>query len=184
MGIFDFVKKGAQELFIARPDEAKGLMVYKHPDPTVPNKAQITVGQDECALFYKDGVFIGRLDAGAHKLETGNIPFLNRLVDTFTGGNLYRAELWFISLREVGGWRFGGRIGDVEDPKSGLAIQLMVHGEFSIQVEDVQKLIAFFGQRSWSATLAPYLVSGSAFAFVRFQTRMSAPPLASRPAIS
>lgn len=151
MGIFDFVTKGAQELFIARPDEAKGLFVYKHPDPTVPNKAQITVGQDECALFYKDGVFVGRLDAGAHKLETQNIPFLSRLVDSFTGGNLYRAELWFVSLREVGGWRFGGRIGDVEDPKSGLAIQLMVHGEFSLKVEDVQKVIAFFGQRSWSS---------------------------------
>ncbi len=152
MGIFDFVKKGAQELFIARPDEAKGMIVFKHPDQTVPNKAQITVGQDECALFYKDGQFVGRVDAGVHKLETGNIPFLNRLVDTFTGGNLYRAELWFVSLREAGGWRFGGRIGDVEDPKSGLAIQLMVHGEFSVQTEDPMKLIAFFGQRSWSTT--------------------------------
>lgn len=31
-------------------------------------------------------------------------------------------------------WRFGGRVGDVEDPKSGLAIQLMVYGELSIRV--------------------------------------------------
>lgn len=152
MGIFDFVKKGAQELFIARPDEAKGLLVYKHTDQTIPNKAQLTVAQDECALFYKDGQFIGRLDAGIHKFETQNIPFLSRLVDTFTGGNLYKAELWFVTLREVGGWKFGGRIGDIEDPKSGLAIQLMVFGEFSIQVEDVQKVIAFFGQRSWATT--------------------------------
>jgi membrane protease subunit (stomatin/prohibitin family) len=150
MGILDFVKKGSQELFIARPDEQKGLIVYKHPDPTIPNKAQITVMTDECALFYKDGQFIGRLDAGVHKLESGNIPFLSRLVDSFTGGNLYRAEIWFVTLREDGGWKFGGRIGDVEDPKSGLAIQLMVHGEFSIQCEDPMKLVNFFGQRSWS----------------------------------
>ena len=150
MGIFDFVTKGAQELFIARPDEAKGLLVYKHADPTIPNKAQVTVGQDECALFFKDGKLVGRLDAGVHKLESGNIPFLDQLVDKFTGGNLYKAELWFVTLRELGGWRFGGRIGDVEDPKSGLAIQLMVHGEFSIQVDDAQVVAAFFGQRSWS----------------------------------
>jgi membrane protease subunit (stomatin/prohibitin family) len=153
MGIFDFVKKGAQELFIARPDEAKGLIVYKHTDPTIPNKAQITVMPDECALFYKDGQFVGRLDSqgSPHKLETQSIPFLSQIVDTFTGSNLYRAEIWFITLREVGGWKFGGRIGDVEDPKSGLAIQLMVHGEFSIQVIDPMKLIGFFGQRSWSS---------------------------------
>ena len=151
MGILDFVKKGAQELFIARPDEARGLLVYKHADQTIPNKAQITVTRDECALFYKDGLFIGRLDAGVHKLETQNIPFLDQLVDKLTGGNLYRAELWFITLREVGGWKFGGRIGDIEDPKSGLAIQLMVYGDFSIQVEDAQKVADFFGQRSWSS---------------------------------
>ncbi|MEO6953571.1 MAG: SPFH domain-containing protein [Polyangia bacterium] len=152
MGILDFVKKGAQELFIARPDEARGLLVYKHADQTIPNKAQVTVMQDECALFYKNGQFVGRLDAGVHKFETQNIPFLDQLVDKFTGGNLYRAEIWFITLREVGGLKFGGRIGDVEDPKSGLAIQLMVYGDFSIQVEDAIKVAGFFGQRSWSSS--------------------------------
>jgi membrane protease subunit (stomatin/prohibitin family) len=154
MGIFDFVKKGAQELFIARPDDFKGQLVYKHPDPTIPNHAQVTVGQDECALFFKNGQFVGRLDAAGspHKLDTQNIPFLDQIVDKFTGGNLYKAELWFVTLREVAGWKFGGRIGDVEDPKSGLAIQLMVYGDFSIQVTDPAQVAAFFGQRSWSTS--------------------------------
>jgi membrane protease subunit (stomatin/prohibitin family) len=151
MGLFDFVKKGAQEMFIARPDEAKDLLVYKWPDRTIPMKAQITVGQDECALFYKDGQFVGRLDAGRHTLETQNIPFLSILMDKFTGGNVLMAEVWFIMLREVGGMQFGGRIGDVEDPKSGMAIGTMVHGDFSVQVEDPMKVIGFFGQRSWSS---------------------------------
>lgn len=150
MGLFDFVKKGAQEMFIARPDEAKDLLVYKWPDRTIPMKAQITVGQDECALFYKDGKFVGRLDAGRHTLETQNIPFLSLIMDSFTGGNVLMAEVWFVMLREVGGMQFGGRIGDVEDPKSGMAIGTMVHGDFSIQVEDPMKVIGFFGQRSWS----------------------------------
>ena len=152
MGILDFVKKGAQELFIARPDEARGLLVYKHADQTIPNKAQIIVMRDECALFYKDGQFVGQLADGVHKFDTQNIPFLDQLVDKFTGGNLHRAEIWFVTLREVGGLKFGGRIGDVEDPKSGLAIQLMVYGDFSIQVEDPIKVAGFFGQRSWSTT--------------------------------
>src|SRR5678815_188714 len=150
MGIFDFVKKGAQELFIARPDEAKDLIVFKWPDPTIPMKAQLTVGQDECALFYKDGAFVGRVDAGRHTLETSNIPFLSRIIDTFTGGNVLKAEVWFITTRELGGMQFGGRIDDVEDPKSGMAVQTMVHGDFSIKVEDPMKVIGFFGQRSWS----------------------------------
>jgi len=150
MGLFDFVKKGAQEMFIARPDEAKDLLVFKWPDRTIPMKAQLTVGQDEVALFYKDGKFVGKLDAGRHTLETQNIPFLSVLMDSFTGGNVLMAEVWFITTREIGGMQFGGRIGDVEDPKSGMAIGTMVHGDFSIQVEDPMKVIGFFGQRSWS----------------------------------
>src|SRR5262249_19732688 len=139
-----------RELFIARPDECKGQLVTKHPDPTIPNNAQIIVGQDEVALFYKDGAFVGRLDAGKHVLQTENIPFLSRIVDSFTGGNLYRAEIWSVTSREIAGLKFGGRIGDLEDPKSGLAVQLMVHGEFSLKVAAPEKTIAMFGQRSWS----------------------------------
>ena len=150
MGLFDFVKKGAQEMFIARPDEAKDLLVYKWPDRTIPMKAQITVGQDEIALFYKDGKFVGKLDAGRHTLESSNIPFLSLLMDSFTGGNVLMAEVWYVTTRECGGKKFGGRIGDVPDPQSQMLIGLMVHGDFSIQVEDPMKVIGFFGQRSWS----------------------------------
>jgi membrane protease subunit (stomatin/prohibitin family) len=150
MGLIDFVKGGVQELAIARPDAFKGLLVYKHPDPTIPNKAQLTVGTDEVALFFKDGAFIGQVGAGRHTLETTNIPFLNMLIDKFTKGNVFKAEVWFITTREVAGFKFGGRIGDVEDPKSGLAIGTMVHGEFSIQTTDPTQVIQFFGQRSWA----------------------------------
>ena len=150
MGIFDFVKKGAQEMFIARPDEAKDQVVYKWPDPTIPMKAQLTVGQDEIALFYKDGQFVGQVGSGRHTLETQNIPFLSRIIDSFTGGNLFKAEVWFITTRETPGKMFGGPIGDVEDPKSGMAVGIRVHGEYSIQVEDPAKAIALWGQRSWA----------------------------------
>jgi membrane protease subunit (stomatin/prohibitin family) len=150
MGLIDFVKGGVRELAIARPDSAKGLIVYKHTDPTIPNKAQLTVGTDEVALFFKDGQFVGQIGAGRHTLESSNIMFLNRLIDKFTGGDVFKAEVWFITTREVAGYKFGGRIGDVEDPKSGLAIGVMVHGEYSMQVTDPTQVIQFFGQRSWA----------------------------------
>ena len=113
MGIFDFVKKGAQELFIARPDEAKDLIVYKWPDQTIPMRAQLTVAEDEVAAFYKDGKFVDFVKPGKVTLDTQNIPFLSRLIDTFTGGNYLKAEVWFITTREVAGKHFGGPIGDV-----------------------------------------------------------------------
>jgi membrane protease subunit (stomatin/prohibitin family) len=150
MGLIDFVKASVRELAIARPDANKGALVYKHPDPTIPNKAQLTVGTDEVALFFKDGQFIGQVGPGRHTLETSNIVFLNRIIDKFTGGDVFKAEIWFVTTREVAGFKFGGRIGDVEDPKSGLAIGTMVFGEFSIQTTDPTQVIQFFGQRSWA----------------------------------
>src|SRR5215470_2448861 len=50
MGIISFIKGGVAELAIARPDSAKDDWVYKHPDQTIPMKAQLTVDSDEVAL--------------------------------------------------------------------------------------------------------------------------------------
>jgi membrane protease subunit (stomatin/prohibitin family) len=151
MGILDFVKGGVQELAIARPDANKGELVYKWPDPTIPNKARVTVGQDEIALFFRDGKFIGQLEAGVHQLESSSIMFLDQLVDKFTGGNIFKAELWFVSLREITGLKFGGRIGSLEDPKSGIPVETMVHGDYSLKAADPKQIIlGLWGMKSWA----------------------------------
>jgi hypothetical protein len=38
-GIISFVKGGVKELAIARPNQFQDLIVYKHPDKTVPMNA-------------------------------------------------------------------------------------------------------------------------------------------------
>ena len=43
MGIIDFVKGGVGRMMIARPDEHKDKVVYKHPDQTFPFWSQLTV---------------------------------------------------------------------------------------------------------------------------------------------
>ncbi|RMH45016.1 MAG: SPFH domain-containing protein [Deltaproteobacteria bacterium] len=141
MGIFDFVKGGVKELAIARPDAYKDHIVYKHPDKTIPMKAQLTVEPDEICLFFRDGEFVGQFTAGRHTLDSGNIPFLGRLIDKFTGGDVFIAEVYFVTTREITDNKFGGRIGKVRDPQSGLAVEIMVHGTFSVKVIDPPKLV-------------------------------------------
>lgn len=141
MGIIDFVKGGIRELAIARPDHAKGLVVYKHPDKTIPMKAQLTVEPDEVALFFRDGQYKGQLGTGRHTMETSNIPFLDQLVDWGTGGNLWIAEVFFVTTREIPNQKFGGKIGKVLDPQSGIPVELMVNGTYSIKVIDPAKLL-------------------------------------------
>ncbi len=141
MGVMDFFKRGVREMMIARPDEAKSQVVWKHPDSTIPMKSQLTVEADEKAVFFRDGKAVATLDAGRHTLDSANLPFLSNLVDSFTGGNVFIAEIFFVNVREQAGVKFGGRIGNVEDPKSGVPVETMVHGEFSYRVTEPQTLI-------------------------------------------
>ncbi len=141
MGITDFLKRGIKEIMISRPDEAKDIAIYKHQDQTIPTFAELTVDSDEVAIFFRDGKPVGKLTAGRHTLRTENVPFLSNLVDSFTGGNVFIAEVYFISTRQFAGIKFGGRIGSIEDPKSGIPVEAMVHGDFSLRITDPETLI-------------------------------------------
>jgi membrane protease subunit (stomatin/prohibitin family) len=141
MGVIDWFKRGTAEMMIARPDDAKAFVVWKHPDPTIPLKAQLTVESDERAVFFRDGKVVATLGPGRHTLDTQNLPFLSNLVDSFTGGNVFIAEVFFVNVREQAGIKFGGPIGNVEDPKSGAPVETLVHGEFSFRVTGPEQLI-------------------------------------------
>ena len=147
MGIFDFVKQGTQEMCIARPDAMKQLIVYKHPDQTVPMYAQLTIDSDECAVFFKDGRVVGVLGPGRHTMQTSNIPFLGGIVDKFTGGNLFIAEVFFVKTAPVRGVKFGGTLADLEDPMTSLIVSPRIFGEFAAQVVDPATFIVqYVGQ--------------------------------------
>lgn len=154
MGLFDdaknfltsdqtkqFVKSGVQEMMIARPEVASRQIIYKHPDRTVPKFSQLTVRADEACVFFRDGRVVGTLRGGRHTLDSTNIPFLSNLIDSVTGGNVFLAELFFVTTTEIPDLKFGGRIGELEDPKTGLVAETMVHGSFSYRVMDPERLI-------------------------------------------
>ena len=141
MSMLEWFQRGTQEMMVARPDGTKAQVVWKHPDPTIPMKSQLTVDADEKAIFFRDGKVVSVLGAGRHTLDSDNLPFLSNLVDSFTGGNVFVSEVFFVNVREHPGIKFGGRIGHVEDPKSGVPVETMVHGEFSFRVTDPEKLI-------------------------------------------
>ena len=54
MGITNFLKRGIQEMMIARPDGAKNYAIFKHPEETIPMYSQLTVDSDEAAVFFSD----------------------------------------------------------------------------------------------------------------------------------
>ncbi len=155
MGIVDFVTGGAKRMMIARPDTAKSQVVYKHPDQTFPFWSQLTVDSDEVCLFFKDGQFKGLLSAGRHTLDTQNIPFLNNIVDRFTGGNVFISELFFVTVSPIYNEGFGGPLGSMRDPELDLRVNPRVFGTYSFRVADPTKfVIEFWRQRGGDSEAA------------------------------
>jgi membrane protease subunit (stomatin/prohibitin family) len=147
MGIVDFVKGGVQRMMIARADEHKDKVVFKHPDQTFPFWSQLTVDADECAVFFRDGNPVATLTPGRHTLQTQNYPFLNALVDKFTGGNVFISEIFFVLTRPVFNQGFGDTIGSMRDPELEIRVTPRAFGTFSYRVVDpVRFLVWFRGQ--------------------------------------
>jgi membrane protease subunit (stomatin/prohibitin family) len=147
MGVFDFVKNGVREMMIARPDNLKQLIVYKHPDQNIPMYSQLTVDSDECAVFFKDGRVMGVLPPGRVTLQSQNIPFLNNLITSFTGGQVFIAEVFFVKTAPVRSVPFGGPIGDMLDPLTGEQVTPRIFGEMSVVVVDpVKFIVGYSGQ--------------------------------------
>jgi membrane protease subunit (stomatin/prohibitin family) len=131
----------ARREFIAAPDSAKGQIVYKWPDINIRKFARAIVEPDAVAVFMSQGQVMGVLLPGQHTLDAKELPFLGMFVDWATGGNAFRAEIYFVGTREFPNFRFGGRLDEVQDPQSGLIVTLRTFGEYSLRVADPQKLI-------------------------------------------
>jgi len=138
MGIF---RQEVKREFIARPDSAKAQILFKWPDRNVRKLSQLTVEQDELAVFFRDGQVHGTVQPGRVTLDSSEIPFLGRLVDATTGGNLFLTELYFVSTREFPNLPFGGTVDNVVDPQTNLGVGLRVFGEYSLKAVEPQSLI-------------------------------------------
>ncbi|MBI5544523.1 MAG: SPFH domain-containing protein, partial [Deltaproteobacteria bacterium] len=142
MGLFSSIANEAKRNFIARPDEAKADIIYKYPEHNIRLMTQLTLMPDEMAIFVNEGKVAGTLGPGkTYSLDTKNVPFLSALLEKATGGNLFIAELYFISTREVPSIRFGGPLGTVTDNVTQMMCDAMVYGDFSVQVQNPEKLL-------------------------------------------
>src|SRR5579862_1703988 len=127
--------------FIAVPDDKKNQIVFKWPDVNIRKFTRAIVNADELALFVNTGQVVGTMGPGRHQIDAQELPFLGMFIDVATGGNAYRAELYFVGTREFPGFTFGGRIDDVQDPQTGMIVTLRVFGDYSMQVKDPVALI-------------------------------------------
>jgi hypothetical protein len=130
MGIFDFIKAGAQELCIARPAEARPFLLYAHPASFQPSFARVTLDYDECAVVTRGDSVIGILGPGRHTLDTSSIPFLARVAS----GTGYEADISFVKTLPFQ-FAFGGPLCEIASPGLAPYVPLYV-GSCALVISD------------------------------------------------
>ncbi|HEY1914846.1 MAG TPA: SPFH domain-containing protein [Streptosporangiaceae bacterium] len=127
--------------FIAAPDSSKGQIVYKWPNHEIKKYSRAIVEPDAVAVFMSQGQLMGTLTGGKHVLDAQENPFLGMFIDWASAGNAFKAELYFVGIRDFTNFRFGGRVDEVQDPQTGLIVTLRTFGEYALRVVDAPKLI-------------------------------------------
>lgn len=179
MGVFDFVTSGVKAvtapitnetraMVIRRSDELAHLVVYKWPNQNIIWGSQLNVRQDECAIFVRDNAVMGVIgmpgdvtvpsglaSAGGrvYTLESRNIPFLHKITDYMSGGNLFTAEIFFVKTTPIynppenKGLTFGDMFDPMEDPELGESFTLRINGSFILQIVDPVRFVTeYYGQ--------------------------------------
>jgi len=104
--------------------------------------SQVIVRESQAAVFYRDGKALDTFGPGRHTISTANIPLLvNLLGVAFSGETPFKAEVYFVNLREFVDQKWGTPTPiPLRDKDLGM-VRLMAYGVYSMQVNDPQLFV-------------------------------------------
>lgn len=157
-----WISDETKKMYIARPEDAVGRLIYLYPDKSIPRGAKITVRSDEWALFFREGRFVARMDAGTEVLDTANLPFLGHLlIDNFTNANHFICEIFFVARNELNLQQPSGPLGQYRDLNSANVVSIDGGFSYTVRVVDPVKLITQLGgQSARSGEAVQHVING------------------------
>ncbi len=119
------------------------VLVWKYPSEKLTLGTQLIVNQSQEAVFVKGGKALDIFGPGTHTLSTGNLPFLQKLINLPFGGKTpFTAEVWFVNKTIKRGLKWGTQ-GPVQvmDPIYMYPVNLRAFGEWGLRVTNSQAFI-------------------------------------------
>jgi membrane protease subunit (stomatin/prohibitin family) len=131
---------------IEYPNEGTNEIVHRVPEDSSGEfrlGSQLVVRESQRAVFFRDGKALDVFGPGRHTLSTNNIPLLTGLLGLpFGGDSPFRAEVYFVSMREFTDMKWGSSQPVVfRDTELGM-IRLRAFGTYSMRVKDPQLLVS------------------------------------------
>lgn len=130
---------------IEYPDEFSNQIVARVPEVGSGEfrlGSQLVVRESQRAVFARDGKALDVFGPGRHTLSTNNIPLLTGLIGIpFGGRSPFRAEVYFVSMREFTNLKWGTEQPAVyRDSELGM-VRLRAFGTYSMRVSDPQLFV-------------------------------------------
>src|SRR3712207_4417920 len=130
---------------IEHPDEYTDEIVRRVPEHGSGEfrlGSQLVVRESQRAVFFRDGKALDVFGPGRHTISTNNIPLLTGLLGLpFGGDSPFRAEIYFVSMREFTNLKWGTPQPLVyRDNELGM-IRLRAFGTYSMRVGDPQLFV-------------------------------------------
>ena len=130
---------------IEYPNESSGELAHRIPENDSGEfrlGSQLVVRESQRAVFFRDGKALDVFGPGRHTLSTNNIPLLTGLLGLpFGGDSPFRAEVFFVSMREFTDMKWGSQQPLVyRDTELGM-VRLRAFGTYSMKVKDPQVFI-------------------------------------------
>ncbi len=119
------------------------ILIWKHPQEDFNTNTQLIVGPSQEAIFIKGGRILERFVSGTYTLDTKNYPFIRSLVGLVTGGvSPFSCTVCYVNKVVSMGidWGTDSPI-RIIDPHYGVPVNLTSYGDFSVQVDNGQKLL-------------------------------------------
>jgi membrane protease subunit (stomatin/prohibitin family) len=130
---------------IEHPQEASNELVHRVPEQGSGEfrlGSQLVVRESQRAVFFRDGKALDVFGPGRHTLSTNNIPLLTGLIGLPFGGRTpFRAEVFFVSMREFTDMKWGSQQPLVyRDTELGM-VRLRAFGTYSMRISDPQMFV-------------------------------------------
>lgn len=119
------------------------VLVWKYPSENLTLGTQLIVNQSQEVIFVKGGKALDIFGPGTHTLSTGNLPFLQKLINLPFGGKTpFTAEVWFVNKTIKRGMKWGtkGPI-QVQDPIYMYPVNLRSFGEWGLRITNSQSFV-------------------------------------------
>lgn len=121
-------------------------VVWKSPVDFIPYGSQLIVREDMEVIFYKDGKCVALFIPGRYVLDAQAFPVLNTIFNQVTDNvEGFAGEFYFIKKSNAisAKWGTDTKI-SLFDPTSGVHVEIGASGDFTIRVNDSQKMLTKF----------------------------------------